>query len=73
MRIADETDQFELHRLLFGQRAKLSFDVVEREFGHFEQDQAPRLQPDDLPAQLRADGTARTRDHDHAVANAGIE
>ena len=41
MRIAEEADQLKLQGLLLGQGPKLSFDVVKREFGHFEQDQAP--------------------------------
>ncbi len=73
VRIADETDQIDLHRMFFGQRAQLSFDVVERQFGHFEQHQPTWVQSDDLPAQLRADGAAGAGDHDHPVADAGVE
>ena len=46
---------------------------VQRQFGHFEQHQAPRLAPQDLSADFGPDGPPRTGDHDHLVADAGIE
>jgi hypothetical protein len=50
MGIADESDQIEGERILIGEGAQFTLDVVQRQFGHFEQNQPLRTQADDLPA-----------------------
>ena len=42
--------ELDVQRILLGERAQLAFDVVERELGHFEQNQPLGAQADDLPA-----------------------
>ena len=43
---------------------ELGFDRIERELGHLQQNDPLGRKPRDLPAQLRADRAARTRDED---------
>ena len=54
-------------------RAQLALDFVQREFGDLEQHQAARRELHDLPAQLRADGSAGARHQDGLAADAGAQ
>src|SRR5882724_3736033 len=71
--VADQADQLDGQGMLSRESLQLTLDVVERQFRHFEQDQPLRAQADDLPAELGADGAAGPGDHDHTIANAGVE